>query len=186
MRTRTPPILILAGAIVVAGCETMPVADDTEHPVITISQVERGDIRPIVSTGEEFVFDSPSVCADGEQLIGTVWEVEGFPIDLLVSAADPSGIEWLRVNSEAAEFSAPSESAVRVGARTVAGTEIRFARRDYPADDPRSPAVFSITVDAPSSDTVVDIEGGASDSLGNDGYTFVIQVGTIQALCDRF
>jgi hypothetical protein len=178
MRQRILSCLIVVAVALLAGCETTPVDDDTEHPVITISEVTRGGIETLTSTDEDAVFRSPEPCPDGVQLVGTLWQVDGFPIELLVSASDPSGIEWLRVNSKAAEFSAPSDSAVRVGTRTVAGTEVRFARRDYPADDPRSPAVFSITVDAASDDAVVDIEGGASDSLGNDGYTFVIQAGT--------
>ena len=35
-------------------------------------------------------------------------------------------------------------------------------------------------------ETVVDIEGGTEDYLGNDVYTWVLDIGTHAALCERF
>lgn len=169
-----------------SGCETMPVDGDVEHPLVTISQVDRGNVEVVMSTDDDFVIQGSALCDDGENLFGSIWEVDGFPIELLISAADPSGIDWLRIHTQTGEFTAPTDSSVRIGTRSVPGSDVRFARRDYPADDPRSPQVFSVTVDAPSDDVVVDIEGGASDPLGNDGYTLVIHFGTNQALCEQF
>ena len=178
--------IAILSLMVISGCETMPVEGDSEHPTITISQVSRGEITPILSSADDHVFESPDLCPGNRQIIGTVWQVDGFPVELLVSAADPSGILWLRVNSEAGQFIAPPDSSVRVGSRSIAGTDISFARRDYPEDDPRSPAVYSVTLNPKAGESVVDIEGGASDMPGNDGYTLVLSIGTNQALCEAF
>jgi len=176
-------LIQLAGIALLTACAVTPDDDDSINPEITISQMKRGSIVPILKTDGSDIFDSPDVCPDGQALVGWVWQVDSWPVELLVSASDRGGIEWLRVHTTRGEFSSPEPPSVVI---SRSRPPIEAARAGYPASDPRSPRVFSVKVSPRPGETVVDIEGGASDTNGNDVYTVVMQVGTNEALCEMF
>ena len=179
-------LILLACCLAAAGCERTPVEGDAVDPVLTLSQVERGDISLVISTDGSVTIDAPDQCDDGHIIIGSVWQVDGFPVRLMVSGTDAGGVEWLRLHSQAGSFSDPDPASVRVGERTVGTTTIRYARASYPADDPRSPRFFAVTLTPDPGETIVDVEGGVSDTAGRDVYTWVVSIGTNEVLCAAF
>jgi len=120
------------------------------------------------------------------QLVGTFWEISSFPVRIIISGADSSGIAWLRLSAAHGVLSAPDPATTSLSSITVGGTEYSVAQTYYPADDPRTPRVISVNVTPNPGSAVVDLEGGARDYSGNTQYTFVMHVGTNQGLCERF
>ncbi len=177
-------LILMAGAL--TSCETTPDPADTTGPTITLSQVSPGEVEVFESTDPEVVIDSPEPCSDGRLLIGTFRQVSGFPIDVLVTGADDSGVEWLRLNARKGVLSSADPPSVSVTTVTVSGVEVGRARADYSASDPRTARLFTVTVTPRPGETIVELEGGAADFNGNDVYTFTTQVGTNEALCEAF
>ena len=169
-----------------SGCSVMPVATDTEGPEITMSQVSRGEVVVFESTGGSVTVPAPDVCPGGTLLLGWVHQVDQFPVEVLISAADRSGIKWLRLNTADGVLSSPDPATVSITTRTVGGTEYSIAQRYYPDSDPRSAQLFTVKVEPRPGGNIASIEGGAMDFNDNQTYTFVIPLGTSEALCGQY
>ncbi len=172
--------------LLVIGCTVSPREGDTDGPTITISRMTPGQVTPILSNDPSLVFDAPDPCPSGTVIIGTAWQIESWPVQLLVSASDRDGVRWLRIHSERGQLRDPEPASTLIRSRTVAGTELSVSWGDYAGGTPTTPRLYSVWLEPKTGEDVVDIEGGAEDFLGNDVYTLVLDIGTNQALCERF
>lgn len=179
-------LCLLLTCIFIAACTVTPREGDVEGPTISISQLSRGEVTPIFGTDPSRIYESPDPCPNGVTIVGTVWQIDRWPLQLLVSGADRDGVRWLRVNSERGRFRDPDPPTTDIRSRTVTGREFSVAWGDYAAETPTTPRVYTVWLEPEAGETVVDIEGGAADYLGNDVYTLVLDIGTHEALCQRF
>lgn len=179
-------VLYVLCCFLATACTVSPREGDPEGPTITISQMTRGDVTAILSTDPSMVFDAPDVCPSGIVIVGTAWQVDGWPVQLLVSASDRDGVRWLRVNSERGQLRNAEPATTEIRSLSVAGRDFSQSWGDYAGDAPTTPRLYSVSLEPKPGESVVDIEGGAEDFLGNDVYTLVLDIGTHEALCERF
>ena len=168
------------------GCSVMPVASDTDGPNIRLTQISRGEVIVFDSTDGSVTVPAPDVCPSGTLLLGWVHQVDQFPVEVLISATDRSGVKWLRLNSADGILSSPDPATVSITTRSVGGTEYYIAQQYYPDTDPRSARFFKVRVEPRPGNSIASIEGGAMDFNDNQTYTFVIPMGTNEALCEEF
>ena len=168
------------------ACTVTPREGDVEGPTITISELSRGPVTPILSNDLSHVYASPDPCPNGVTIIGTAWQIDRWPLQLLVSGADRDGVRWLRVNSERGRFRDADPASTDIRSRSVGGRDFSVVRGDYAAETPTTPRLYTVWLEPKAGEDVVDIEGGAEDFLGNDVYTLVLDIGTHEALCRRF
>ena len=176
----------LFAIVVLPGCEVTPDPADDQGPQITMTSIVRGSTEVFESSDPEAVVYEAPVCPNGTAILGTVHDVPGFPIEVLISGADRSGVKWLRLSADGGVLSAPDPASVRVYTRTVAGNEISVAEVYYPDDEPETPRAFSVTVNPEPGSGIVKLEGGARDYNDNVQYTLLINVGTLEDLCETF
>lgn len=179
-------VFLVAMSVLLGGCSVTPDPGERTGPTVTMSEVRRGAVPVMASTDDEVPIQAPDPCPDGTLLIGSFWQVESFPIEILVSGSDSSGIEWLRVATDNGILSAQDPATVTISTVPASGVDYQVARADYPADDPRSPRLFRVTVSPRDGAAVVDLEAGAADFSGNTSYTWLTHTGDNDALCERF
>lgn len=171
--------------LVLSACRGVPEPENTEAPEINLSQVGRGVVEVFESTHPDVRATMPAVfCPGGRTLPRHAWEVAAFPIEVLVSASDPTGVEWLRLGSEGGILSAAQPSSVILG--RGAGGEVYSAEMTNPASERLTVRSFRVSLDLQPGAKLVLLEGEARDYGGKIHRAPAVSVGTLDALCDGF
>ena len=181
-----PTLIPLVFIAMLTACAVSPREGNSGNPTIAVSEIGHGETHLILSTESGFVYEAPDVCPSGISIIGWAWQIDRWPIQLLVSGSDLDGIRLLRVDSERGLFRDPDPSSISTRTWSVGGRAIEEVRGDFAGAEPRTPRFYTVWLEPKPGETVVDIEGGAEDYNGNDVYTIVLEIGTHDALCQRF
>ena len=102
-----PTLIPLVFIAMLTACAVSPREGNSGNPTIAVSEIGHGETHLILSTESGFVYEAPDVCPSGISIIGWAWQIDRWPIQLLVSGSDLDGIRLLRVDSERGLFRDP-------------------------------------------------------------------------------
>ena len=178
----------LALVLCAAGCSPEP--SDGVPPEVALSQVGRESVAVIASSVPETQASVPvPTCAGGGSpaaaIAGTggVWEVAAFPVELLVTAADPASVDRLELTVEGGVLDSPEPPSVEITGATVDGRPVQ--RAEIPAGYRRGRPVrwFHVSLGLAPGHELARLAVAARDGGGVEAAPVRVVVGTRDALC---
>ena len=188
---RLETLIAAIATVLAAGCA--PGGETGSAPSVTISAIE-GSGSSVVTTSDPSGFPPGFACPGDEEpgrfFGGDMALVRGYPVRILVSAADSGGIRYVSAHLQNATVSdvQPPDTARRT--QDSRGRTFLILERSLPADDPGTPQVISFEVTPAGAPSGIlgagqfQIAGFARDYSGNSAETTFPAVGTLASFCD--